>query len=44
MGWPNAYTYHWDAENKKAKKGDHACDGDHLKIYNFDGNVIRVFY
>jgi hypothetical protein len=37
-------TYHWDSANPNAKPGDHAVEGNHLQIHNFDGRVIRIFY
>ncbi|KGR93886.1 RHS repeat-associated core domain-containing protein [Burkholderia sp. ABCPW 111] len=37
-------TYHWDAADANAKPGDHALQGDHLQIHNFDGKIIRIFY
>ncbi len=37
-------TYHWDAADPNAKAGDHALEGNHLQIHNFDGKIIRIFF
>jgi len=37
-------TYHWDAANPNANAGDHAIEGNHLQIHNFDGKIIRIFF
>lgn len=37
-------TYHWDKADPNAKRGDHACEGSHLQIHNFQNRVIRIFY
>ena len=37
-------TYHWDAGNPNAARGDHAIMGRHLQIHNWEGQTIRIFY
>ncbi|MGK9230698.1 RHS domain-containing protein [Inquilinus limosus] len=36
-------TYHWDEFNPQAQAGDHARQGTHLQIHNWEGKIIRIF-
>ena len=37
-------TYHLDKGDPNAKRGDHACEGTHMQIHNYDEKVIRIFF